>query len=127
MDPEPEVIRRQIEQTSSSLKEKLDTLEEKVLGTVKVATEEVEQTVENVKETVETVKESVEGTVEPLKRTFDLPYQVDRHPWLMVGGACLAGFVFGKLTCRLPSAVAERLRESAGGTPSTPTSYSPPR
>ena len=44
---------------------------------------------------VETVKGTVGDTVETVKRTFDVPYQVDQHPWLMVGGATLAGYLLG--------------------------------
>ena len=44
---------------------------------------------------METVKGTVGETVETVKRTFDVPYQVDQHPWLMVGGATLAGYMLG--------------------------------
>jgi hypothetical protein len=30
-----------------------------------------------------------------VKHAFDLPAHVRRHPWLMVGGALLLGFVVG--------------------------------
>lgn len=112
MDQEPEVIKREIEQTSSSLKDKVEQLEEQVLGTVKEATTTVGNTVEGVKETVEDVKESVAETIQTVKQTFtetvhsigstlrrafDLRYQTRRHPWAMVGGSVLAGFTAGKL------------------------------
>jgi ElaB/YqjD/DUF883 family membrane-anchored ribosome-binding protein len=109
MAEEPEVIREkelqhQIDETASSLKDKVEQLEQQVLGTVKGTTEAVTETVETVKdtvaETIETVKETVHETVETVKRTFDLKYQVRQHPWLMVGGSVAAGFTVGKLLGR---------------------------
>jgi ElaB/YqjD/DUF883 family membrane-anchored ribosome-binding protein len=84
MDPQPDVIRQQIEETRSSLTEKLETLEAEVKGTVESARE----TVSNVKQTVHNAKETV-------KRTFDIPYQVDRHPWAMLGLSFASGIVAG--------------------------------
>jgi ElaB/YqjD/DUF883 family membrane-anchored ribosome-binding protein len=106
MADEPEVIKEkelqhQIDETASSLKDKVEQLEQQVLGTVKGTTEAVTETVETVKdtvaETIETVKETVHETVATVKRTFDLKYQVRQHPWLMVGGSVAAGFTVGKL------------------------------
>jgi hypothetical protein len=90
MEPKPEEIRHQIEETRSALTEKLETLENEVVGTVHNVTESVEQTFENVKETVH-------ETVQTVKRTFDLEYQVDQHPWAMLGGSVLAGCLAGTL------------------------------
>src|SRR5262245_55877302 len=98
-DEQPKVIRHQMEETRASLTEKLETLEHQVVGTVQGATSAVTETVENVKEavaeTVETVKGTVRETVETVKETFDLSRQVDRHPWLMVGGSVALGFLCG--------------------------------
>jgi len=105
---EPKVIREQIRETQESLTSKLSTLEDKVVNTVTDTTETVAETVESVKETVadtiESVKETVGSTVDTVKRTFDLNYQVQQRPWLMMGGALAAGFLTGRL---LPGA-AER-------------------
>ncbi len=90
MDPQPDVIRQQIEETRSSLTEKLETLEAEVKGTVQSAKETVQETISNVKQTVETAKETV-------KRTFDVRYQVDRHPWAMLGLSAVSGVVAGAL------------------------------
>lgn len=88
MAEEPDVIRDQIEETRSALTDKLETLEGQVRETVQSAKETVEDTIEN-------VKSSVQQTVTSVKRTFDLTYQVDRHPWAMVGGSFLTGLVLG--------------------------------
>jgi ElaB/YqjD/DUF883 family membrane-anchored ribosome-binding protein len=105
MADEPEVIRRQMEETRTDLTEKLETLEGEVQDQVQNATEKVSETVENVRETVrdtvENVKETVHDTLESVKSTFDLPQQVDRHPWLMFGGAVAVGYVGGCLLSKL--------------------------
>jgi hypothetical protein len=41
------------------------------------------------------VKETVADTVETVRRTSDVRYQVDQHPWLLFGGATLAGYLLG--------------------------------
>jgi ElaB/YqjD/DUF883 family membrane-anchored ribosome-binding protein len=88
MAEEPDVIREQIEETRTALTEKLETLEGQVRDTVQTAKETVEGTIEN-------VKSSVQETVQTVKRTFDLRHQVDQHPWAMLGGSFLTGFVLG--------------------------------
>src|SRR5262249_54043362 len=88
MDAEPEVIRQDIEQTRSALTEKLETLEEEVMGTVRNAKETVEETIENVAETVQ-------ETVETVQRTFDLEYQMQQRPWVLIGGSVGAGAAVG--------------------------------
>jgi len=90
MAEDPDVIRQQIDETRSSLTEKLENLEGQVRGTV----QEAKATVEG---TIQSVKSSVHDTVETVKRTLDVRYQTERHPWAMVGGSVLAGFVIGSL------------------------------
>lgn len=106
-EPEPEVIRQHMEETRASLTEKLETLEQQVVGTVQDTTTAVKETVASVKEavqeTMQSVKGSVEGTVESVKSTFDLRRQTEEHPWLMAGGAVAAGYVAAHLLERLGS------------------------
>jgi len=93
------VIRQHMERTRESLTEKLETLENKLLGSVQEATTAVRETVSSVKDTMQ------EG-VESVKDAVDIPAHVDRHPWLTVGGAVLGGFVLANLLTRekrLPS------------------------
>jgi ElaB/YqjD/DUF883 family membrane-anchored ribosome-binding protein len=97
VDSELEVIHHQMEGTRASLAEKLDTLETKVLGTVNEATSAVAHTVDDVKSVVGSVTESIQDTVETVKQTFNLKEQVRRHPWGMMGGAAVAGFLGGCL------------------------------
>jgi ElaB/YqjD/DUF883 family membrane-anchored ribosome-binding protein len=93
MDHEPEVIRQHMAETRASLSDKIETLEEKVVGTVEGATSAVTDTVDN-------VKEAVHDAVESVKETFDLPLQVERHPWLMIGASVAVGYVGGSLLGR---------------------------
>jgi len=101
-----------MEETRSALADKLEALENQVVKTVQDATSAVTDTVENVKDavqetvdtvkgtvqdTVDTVKGSVNETVESVKETFDLERQMDRRPWLIVGGSIAAGFVAGRI------------------------------
>jgi len=110
-----ELIRKQMDETRSSISEKLETLEQKVSGDIQGATGAVTGTVEAVKDTVETVKDSVTETVETVKETvaetaetvkesvkeglqsvahwFDIPAHVRNYPWLSVGVAAGAGFL----------------------------------
>jgi len=90
-----------MEEKRASLAEKLDTLENHVLGTVQEATAAVSHTVEDVKSVVDTVTENVKDTVESVadtvKHTFDMRDHVQRHPWGMFCGAVAVGFVGGRL------------------------------
>jgi ElaB/YqjD/DUF883 family membrane-anchored ribosome-binding protein len=101
VNEDPEVIRRRMEQTRSSLAEKLEVLEQKVANTVEEATSAVSETVheakEAVAETVETVKETVTSTVETVKETLDFRAHVRNHPWTAVGGSVAVGFLGGWL------------------------------
>src|SRR5713226_6434711 len=103
MDNEPEeVIKQQMLETRASLAEKLETLEQQVVGTVHSATSAVT-------DTVESVKDAVQHTVEAVKDTFDLSHHVREHPWLMVGGSVTVGFAAGCLTGRAAASTPDRL------------------
>jgi ElaB/YqjD/DUF883 family membrane-anchored ribosome-binding protein len=115
-----EAIRQEIEGTRSAISEKLEALETQVMGTVQSARDTVEETVqaardtvqsakETVEETIESVKSSVAETVENVKDTFDIPAQVRRHPWPMVGGTFAFGFAVSYLIGRSVRAAAPRM------------------
>jgi gas vesicle protein len=144
MPDKSEVIMSQMDVTRKGLADKLEKLEEKVSGTVETVTDLVEsvpETVESVKDsiaetvssvtdtvqhTVDAVKDSVENTVDAVKGTvagtvrslkgfFDIPHHVDRHPWLMMGGSVLLGFLGGRLL--LPRREPEALPPPSTGAP----------
>jgi len=121
VDKELEVIRHQMEQTRSSLADKIEALENEVRGTVEGATSAVTNTVETVQQTVENVKEGVQETVETVKEsvkeTFNVRKHVERHPWAMFGGAVMVGCFAGMLVGRARRAAAA----------ATPVAAEPPR
>jgi len=98
-DQDPATIQAEIDTTRSAITSKLEALEDQVVGTMQSARESVEETIETVRGTVEdtvnTVKETMQDTVSTVKETFDIPLQVRRHPWAMVGGSWVAGLVLG--------------------------------
>src|SRR4051812_17988281 len=77
-DEEAERIRQQMNETRADLTEKLEVLEQQVVGTV------------------ETVKESV-NTVQ---HVFDLKYQMQERPWAIMAGAAAVGLLVGYSTGR---------------------------
>jgi ElaB/YqjD/DUF883 family membrane-anchored ribosome-binding protein len=79
-------MRTEIDCTRSDLADKLEALEERVMGTVQSAQEMVEDSIQMGKDTVAAVK-----------RTFDIRHHVEQHPWAMVGGCALAGLALGTL------------------------------
>jgi len=101
MENETELIRDQMTETRTALTDKIDKLQEQVLGTVEGTTRTVTQTVEAVQEavqdTVGTVKDSVQETVDTVKNAFDLSEQMNKHPWLMLGGAVAVGYLGGRM------------------------------
>jgi ElaB/YqjD/DUF883 family membrane-anchored ribosome-binding protein len=104
MENETEMIREQMLETRTALTEKLENLEEQVTAKVKGTTDSIAETVESVKEAVEntahTVERTFENTVESVKDTFDLSRHFEEHPWVMLGGAVLVGFIGGRILDR---------------------------
>jgi ElaB/YqjD/DUF883 family membrane-anchored ribosome-binding protein len=103
-DRRPDEIRHRIEETRSSLTERLEMLEHQVKQTVSGATGAVKDTVQTVRDTVEgtveAVKQKVEQTVESVRQTLDVRRQVEQHPWAMVGGSIALGYLAGRVLPR---------------------------
>jgi ElaB/YqjD/DUF883 family membrane-anchored ribosome-binding protein len=122
-ESEPEMMRHQMRVRRAALAEKLETLERKIVDTVRDARDGVREAIrdtrEAVVETVQTVKDSVHSSVDSVKETLNVPRQVDRNPWTMFGGAVAVGFVAG---CLLDRAPANRISaQPSGSSPSTPS------
>jgi ElaB/YqjD/DUF883 family membrane-anchored ribosome-binding protein len=83
-------MREEIDCTRSDLADKVEALEDRVMGTVRSAQETVEDSIQIAKNTVAAVK-----------RTFDFKHHVERHPWAMVGGCFLAGLALSVLFQRV--------------------------
>jgi len=90
MENEEQLIREKMERTRESITDKLEVLETRIVGKVEEATAAVT-------DTATSVKDAIDDTATSVKETFDVGLQVDRHPWLMVGGAVAAGLVAGHL------------------------------
>jgi ElaB/YqjD/DUF883 family membrane-anchored ribosome-binding protein len=129
MENEDDIL-NEMEETRTSLTEKLETLEKKVADTVEGAASAVDETVVTVKETVKetvaavkdtvadtvgTVKESVHEGVGAVKDAFDLSSHVETHPWMMLAGSVAAGYCLGSILS------GPREREHAAPSPSTTT------
>jgi len=112
MPPETEVIKQQMGQTRAALTEKLETLEEKVLGTLNSTTSSVSNTAEvvgntvsntvtevgaTVRETARDLRATVDEAMSSVRDALDVTRQVNEHPWLMVGGSVVAGYVGGRV------------------------------
>jgi len=129
-----------MEETRTSLTEKLETLEQKleanvkdtvtaVTDTVQSVTGAVQDTVEAVKDTVagtvEAVKDSVEGTVETVADAFDIRHHFEQHPWLTLAGAAVAGYMIGRLMPRSPDSMTGLMSQSPGA--GQPAAYGGPQ
>jgi hypothetical protein len=116
MDDTPEVIRQQMEQTRSQLSEKLESLGHQVSETVQTTGTAVNATVASVQETVETVTGAIQNAVQSVSNALDIRRQFDRHPWLILGGSVVLGYLAAKL-----------LMKSAREPAEQPVTTSPPR
>jgi ElaB/YqjD/DUF883 family membrane-anchored ribosome-binding protein len=101
MPPEKEVIKQQMDQTRAALTEKLETLENQVIGTVHDTSSTVSNTVHNVGDTVRDTLHDVRATVNEVmasvRDALDVTRQIRRHPWLMMGGSVFAGYFGGRV------------------------------
>jgi len=105
MEDQNEQILKQMEETRSSLSEKLEALETKVTdkvvqpvaAAVERAADVAVEIVDTVKETVQNVTGKVEETTQAVVSAFDLSKQTRRHPWLVFGIAATTGCVVGSL------------------------------
>lgn len=99
MPPETELIKQQMGQTRAALSEKLENLETKVFGAVGTTTDTVSQTVHEVgatvRDTAQDVRATLQETLASMREALDVTHQVKDHPWLLMGGSVLAGYVGG--------------------------------
>jgi ElaB/YqjD/DUF883 family membrane-anchored ribosome-binding protein len=123
-----ERIKQEMQETRSALAEKLETLEQKVVGVVgavEEATSVVGDTVgaikESVQDTVSAVNEKVQESVASVKDLFDLSSRVQEHPWLMVGGSVAVGYCLGALLDK--SGASSPSPSSANGAAASQTAF----
>jgi ElaB/YqjD/DUF883 family membrane-anchored ribosome-binding protein len=100
MEDQNESVMNEMQETRTSLTEKLEALEARVTGVVENATSTANQLVENVKDTVHDVTEKVESGLESAAETFNLTRQTERRPWLLVslatGFGCMLGYTLNR-------------------------------
>jgi ElaB/YqjD/DUF883 family membrane-anchored ribosome-binding protein len=92
-----------IADTRAAMAEKLEQLEERVQETMRETKMSVLDIVDHVRDTAESFIDRTEKVVEQTKQGLDPRYQTNRHPWLMMGAAVLAGFVIGTIEHRQTS------------------------
>jgi hypothetical protein len=99
MPPETELIKQQMGQTRAALSEKLENLETKVFSAVGTTTDSVTRTVHDVgatvRETAQDVRATMHETLASMRGALDVTRQFHEHPWLLMGGSVLAGYVGG--------------------------------
>lgn len=81
-----EEIRREMDDTKQQLVEKVEALEHQVSATVQSVGETVNSTVGVVRDVVQSVG-----------NTFDIPRQVERHPWWALGGSVALGYMAARM------------------------------
>jgi hypothetical protein len=79
-------MRHDIDTTRSAMADKLEALEDRMIGAAQSAQATVENSIQSAKDAVASVK-----------RTFDLKHQVEQRPWTIVGGCFLAGLAVSLL------------------------------
>jgi len=119
-------ILKEMEETRSSLTDKLEALETKVTekvvqpvaDAVEKATDVASDIVETVKDTVHTVSDKVEETTKAVVSAFDIQSHMERHPWLVFGIAATTGCMVGSFLGR---------RSSRAGAPQESSTWSRPK
>jgi hypothetical protein len=67
---------------------------------------------------IDSVKLTVDETVERVHTTADLLDQVQQHPWIILGGAILLGYILGGLARETSSASPHKASAHNGHQPS---------
>jgi hypothetical protein len=93
LEQQLEETKLQLEETKLQLTDKLGTLEQQVSQTVETASTAVAATVEAVQGTVESVTGAVGDAVHGMHDAFDLRHQIEKHPFLVLGGAVVVGYL----------------------------------
>jgi ElaB/YqjD/DUF883 family membrane-anchored ribosome-binding protein len=100
-DESPEMIELQMSETRDSLTEKINALENHVVGTLHNATSSVTDILDSVKNVVpDTIAGVQDAVTEQVNTTFNISKHTREKPWPMVGGATALGFITGMLLFR---------------------------
>ncbi len=82
MNDTPDFLRKQMQETKAQLSEKLESLEQQFSDAIQSTGTAVNSTIQ-----------AVEQATHTLSNALDIRRQIDRHPWLVLGGAILVGYV----------------------------------
>lgn len=93
MEDATAVIRQQMVETRGQLSDKLQSLEHQVSDTVQSTGSAVNATVGVVQESVESITGAVQDAVRSVTNAFDLQQQMAKHPWLVLGGSVVLGYL----------------------------------
>lgn len=97
-----EVLEERVRETLQDTRSVVEDIVENVRGTVDDTVGTVKETVDQARSTVdslvENVKDTVDSTATMVQQSFDIQYQMEQRPWLVLGGAVLAGYVIGAWT-----------------------------
>jgi ElaB/YqjD/DUF883 family membrane-anchored ribosome-binding protein len=132
MDQSEGDIRRDIEGARAAMTENIGRVEARVQDTVEsvkstveqamAGVKQVQETVEGAKSAVHTILESVklgmDETVERVHTAADFIGQMQQHPWIMLGGAILLGYIVGSLARETSSAPPRNASAHGGHEPS---------
>jgi ElaB/YqjD/DUF883 family membrane-anchored ribosome-binding protein len=99
-------MRQDIDTTRTAMADKLEALEDRMMGAARSAQATVEDSIQSAKDAVASVK-----------RTFDIKHQVEQRPWTMFGGSVLAGLAVGLLIPKGPSRPAKDNGQAAALVP----------
>jgi ElaB/YqjD/DUF883 family membrane-anchored ribosome-binding protein len=111
MDQRDDQIMKDIDDTRAAMNEKIgiigsrvhETMEgtkstiDNVMDNAKRIQDTVEQTKSTIDNILATIKDSMDETIERVRYTADLIEQVNQNPWIMFGGAILAGYVLSSI------------------------------
>jgi hypothetical protein len=87
------IIRQQMVETRGQLSDKLQSLEDQVSDTVQSTGSVVTATAGAVQDTVESITGAVQDAVKSVTNAFDLQQQMEKHPWLVLGGSVVLGYL----------------------------------
>src|SRR6185369_5602154 len=81
--------------TAGAVQDTTQSVQETVTGAVDAVKETVSTVTDKVQETMNTVTDKFQETVQSVSDTFNLRLQMERHPWIVLGGAVAVGCIVG--------------------------------
>jgi len=89
-----------IHQTRLAMTSKLEQLERRVQDSVQQAKTSARDVVDHTQDAAQQLIDRIEDLMVNTRQAIDPRYQINRHPWMMLGLAVAAGYVVGSLENR---------------------------